>query len=319
MVTRFLIFTFVILLFLFTVMLVSTFADDDACKKGMDAFEQDMFDQAINNLGQCLETATLSKQEKVNICKTLGFCYLAFDITWQAKKFISQALELDPAFDPSSDPVWGHKVAGIIDDMKQNAAPGESQDQQQEKTNPEPEKPAIEKEEASVKPGMQQVDEYLSIAKNESNAPMKPLPANQILVSIGNLKRFSISECGTIIDNIAGLEWLADPGSDVNYAEASEYAYTLKYCGHSDWRLPTRDELVNLKTFSKVPCYGSNCQGRGSFKIDPVFRLGGCCPWSMETQSESHVWGFDFSRGSEFWLPSHYRLNSRVLVVRKRK
>lgn len=286
-------------------------SDEDPCKEGREAFDQLNYEQAINNLGQCLETAKLTKPEKVEIYKTLGFCYLAFEITWQAKIFFKQAIELDPMFDPTLDPVWGHKVTDVWNELQQNETPDNNSNTEKQEKNTLNTSPGI--------PSAQPEKVVPPATKTESTPYITPPASNHVLVSIGNHKRFSISECGTIVEKKSGLEWLADPGKDVNYAEASEYAYTLEYCGRTDWRLPTRDELANLKTLKKTPCYGSKCKGRGSFKIDPVFKLGGCCPWSMETQSASNVWGFDFSRGSEFWLPSHHRLNGRVLVVRKSK
>ena len=62
---------------------------------------------------------------------------------------------------------------------------------------------------------------------------------------------------GTVMDTITGLMWISDPDAvrfavcperidGFTFGEAKDFCKQLDFAGHSDWRLPTRDELFSL-------------------------------------------------------------------------
>ena len=110
----------VLLLILFSWLFVaqSSHADEDSCTKGKHAFEQFRYDEAISYLGKCIENEEVSKEQRAEAHKLLGFCFIAFDIRWQAKENFKKTLKLDPSFDPTTDPVWGAKASEVFLEAK---------------------------------------------------------------------------------------------------------------------------------------------------------------------------------------------------------
>ncbi len=51
---------------------------------------------------------------------------------------------------------------------------------------------------------------------------------------------------GTVTDNNTGLMWQKDSAGPINWHKAMSYAASLSLGGHSDWRLPERNELSML-------------------------------------------------------------------------
>lgn len=106
---------------------------------------------------------------------------------------------------------------------------------------------------------------------------------------------------GTV--EIGGLIWAAaSNGEDVPWAEADAYCRTLELAGHSDWRLPTLDEVRML--------HDPQAEGEISSSIE----LPGCCLWSSTTLEErepdvggqggapsNYAWGFLFDGGIEYY------------------
>ena len=106
--------------------------------------------------------------------------------------------------------------------------------------------------------------------------------------------------------SINGLEWaLATNGENIKWPEAVEYCSELALAGHSDWRLPTVDELESLHD----PDAGSGEGIRSPFSIED------CCLWSGETLldrpaedgtetaggPEMYHWGFMFDGGFPYY------------------
>jgi hypothetical protein len=85
----------------------------------------------------------------------------------------------------------------------------------------------------------------------------------------------------------------------------------MEYCrnytggGHTDWRMPTQDELAGL--YDK--------EEPGSYHITPLIRLSKCCPWAVETR-DSEAAHFSFEDGYRFWGSPSGSLDDRVLPVR---
>lgn len=107
-----------IILFLGVVGTGISFAEEKACSEGIHAYEDFQYEEAVNLLGKCLENEFPVKEKKIEIHKTLGFCFLAFEMQWQAREHFIKTLELDPTFDPTNDPVWGEKAKQVYLDAK---------------------------------------------------------------------------------------------------------------------------------------------------------------------------------------------------------
>jgi len=64
--------------------------------------------------------------------------------------------------------------------------------------------------------------------------------------------RFTDHGDGTVTDNLTRLEWVKAPRSlsgisgRMSWGSAVDYCRNLNYRGHSDWRLPSRKELMSL-------------------------------------------------------------------------
>lgn len=58
---------------------------------------------------------------------------------------------------------------------------------------------------------------------------------------------YSVTDYGTVIDHASGLEWQRDPFPDeMTWEEADKACRALQLGGYTDWRLPTRIELLTL-------------------------------------------------------------------------
>lgn len=89
-------------------------------------------------------------------------------------------------------------------------------------------------------------------------------------------------------DSATGLTWtIKDSGSAMSPNQASDYCSGLRSGGHSDWRMPTIDELENLYD-SKVT---------KQYKVKGPIELGESCVLSGSTNSSGEVWTFCFSYG----------------------
>lgn len=57
----------------------------------------------------------------------------------------------------------------------------------------------------------------------------------------------------TVVDNVTGLEWQREPAPGTqNWAAAESYCDSLSWGGRSDWRLPTRMELLSLVDYTRI-------------------------------------------------------------------
>ena len=78
--------------------------------------------------------------------------------------------------------------------------------------------------------------------------------------------KFKDNGDGTVTDNATGLTWMkADSGKGMDWPSALEYAETLEYAGHSDWRLPNAKELQSIIDYTRSP------DTTASAALDPVF------------------------------------------------
>ena len=78
--------------------------------------------------------------------------------------------------------------------------------------------------------------------------------------------RFRDNGDGTISDEATGLTWMqTDSGKGMDWPSALEYAESMEFAGHADWRLPSAKELQSLVDYTRSP------DTTGSAAIDPVF------------------------------------------------
>lgn len=84
------------------------------------------------------------------------------------------------------------------------------------------------------------------------------------LVSVGN---------NIIRDTDGNLEWINHTFARKTWSAQTSAASALTYNGISDWRLPTKTELLTLVSSTYDP------------KIDPLFRLGSVANWTCWTST----------------------------------
>ena len=114
---------------------------------------------------------------------------------------------------------------------------------------------------------------------------------------------------GTWKDDATGLLWsVKDNGSDTNWVQASNYCNDLVLGGHTDWRLPTLNELETIydKRLSK------------EFKAKNPIELRGEHMWAESTDS-GNAWMFSFLNGGTSLVPTGGACGvaGRALCVRR--
>ncbi len=127
--------------------------------------------------------------------------------------------------------------------------------------------------------------------------------------------RFIAYVDGTVLDAHTGLMWAAsDNGEDINWYDAKKYCENYVGGWHTDWRMPTLDELAEIYNTGKE--YGQECcLSCSKVKITGLIKLSCCCLWSSETDGSGAA-HFVFRNGFRGWnLQADYVIN-RVLPVR---
>ena len=89
----------------------------------------------------------------------------------------------------------------------------------------------------------------------------------------------------TVFDCTTSLIWQKDHAGPMSWQEAIDYASKLELAGHSDWRLPTIEELITLIDFGKH-------DPASVFPNMPSKRF-----WSSSPYSENYAWGAYFRNG----------------------
>lgn len=96
----------------------------------------------------------------------------------------------------------------------------------------------------------------------------------------------------TTVDTTTGLEWQATPFTNsMAHEQAEKACRELRLGGHSDWRLPTRAELLTLVDLTKHdPCIDTD-----AFPDFPSkwFWSSDLCAWSSAS-----AWGVGFGYGN---------------------
>jgi hypothetical protein len=96
-------------------------------------------------------------------------------------------------------------------------------------------------------------------------------------------------------DSETGLIWtVEDNGSDLGWNQAYNYCENLTLAGHTDWRLPTLDELKGLydRKLSK------------QYKAKGPIKLTSANLWSGSRNKIGDAWSFNFGFGGESVAPT---------------
>ena len=119
--------------------------------------------------------------------------------------------------------------------------------------------------------------------------------------------RYRQTECGSILDEQTGLQWIVSLNDSMTYAEATAWAKGLSTCD-GGWRLPTEQELRSIRHSKKGVCNNPPSIGLTQF----VF-------WTnreVHKKKRVKVYYFDFRYNKMGWfhLKDPYRLG--VIAVK---
>ena len=123
--------------------------------------------------------------------------------------------------------------------------------------------------------------------------------------------RFIAYDNGTVLDTRTNLMWAADDnGSNIDWYNAKSYCENYRGGGHTDWRMPTQDELVELYDAAKT--YKSDCGD--DIHLTELIRLTCGALWASETRG-SAASAFRFRDGERGWAPQSGGRGLRALPV----
>lgn len=109
---------------------------------------------------------------------------------------------------------------------------------------------------------------------------------------------------GTVTDAKTGLMWAKndswnDIGGCVTWDKAKKYVTELKTGGHSDWRMPTIEEMKTIFDKNNPEVKSGYNEGQFSVYLPSVFSEGGAVMyWSSEKKDEQFIQCFAFFNGS---------------------
>ena len=118
--------------------------------------------------------------------------------------------------------------------------------------------------------------------------------------------RFQLLKNGTVIDTKTGLQWLIYTATDLSAGNVMNTVRSINESGFSDWRLPTKAEILGLKDQASTV----------SDQAEPKSAQEACCVWTAEINSDSIEWEFYTDDGNELWTSGKMPSNDRVVVVR---
>ena len=118
--------------------------------------------------------------------------------------------------------------------------------------------------------------------------------------------RFNALKDGTVIDTKTGLQWLILGVPDLNSSNVLNAVKNIKEVGFTDWRLPTKAELLELQ---KTPAAPATQPETGLVQKT-------CCAWVTEPNSENVEWKFYVDDGNDVWASSKVPPDDRIVVVR---
>jgi hypothetical protein len=91
------------------------------------------------------------------------------------------------------------------------------------------------------------LEQKKALEEERRQLAMAKLPSAPAAGEIRRDGRFIAYDNGTVLDTRTNLMWaLKDNGSDMNWSNAKSYCDSYRGGGYSDWRMPTKDELMGL-------------------------------------------------------------------------
>jgi hypothetical protein len=125
-------------------------------------------------------------------------------------------------------------------------------------------------------------------------------------------------EPDTIVDTVTTLVWATrDNGADLTWQAATAYAAAYRGGGHTDWRLPTEDELEVLADSDAAHRDKTDCtKGKNDLAITKLIHLSCGLAWSSTPFDSNRAVAFGFISGTARLAKTTEKKNYRALVVR---
>ncbi len=136
------------------------------------------------------------------------------------------------------------------------------------------------------------------------------MPNDQVDVTAGapNLENYTDNGDHTVTDNLTGLMWQQTVPTDTyTWAQAVAYCPTLNLANHSDWRLPSRIELVSIVDFGVMTSTSGATINATYFPSTPAAAFWSASPLAG---SSSGAWAVYFFLG----LAGHYGISDTLNV-----
>jgi len=118
--------------------------------------------------------------------------------------------------------------------------------------------------------------------------------------------RYNALKDGTVIDTKTGLQWLILGVPDLNSSNVLNAVKNIKEVGFTDWRLPTKAELLELQETPAAP----------ATQPETVLVQKTCCAWVTEPNSENVEWKFYVDDDNDVWASSKVPPDDRIVIVR---
>jgi outer membrane protein OmpA-like peptidoglycan-associated protein len=118
--------------------------------------------------------------------------------------------------------------------------------------------------------------------------------------------RYNALKDGTVVDTKTGLQWLILGITDLNSSNVLNAVKNIKEGGLTDWRLPTKAELLELQETPAAP----------ATQPETGLVQKTCCAWVTEPNSENIEWKFYVDDGNDIWASSKVPPDDRIVVVR---
>jgi hypothetical protein len=126
--------------------------------------------------------------------------------------------------------------------------------------------------------------------------------------------RYTLQQCGAIVDSKTGLQWLVGPDKNTTWDEAARWSSTVTACDGS-WEMPTIEQLKSLFDPRYTAGTGFVSGGRAwPAHIDPVFEaIGqGSWVWSANPPDANSAHAFNFNQGK----PARYSRDDTTFTTR---
>jgi uncharacterized caspase-like protein len=150
-------------------------------------------------------------------------------------------------------------------------------------------------------------EEQRKLEETKKQLAMAQRPSVPVVKEIKRDGRFIAYDNGTVLDTRSKLMWAdRDNGSKINWYDAKRYCENYRGGGYSDWRMPTRNELIELEFFDQ----------RGNYSTDTI-KLTNTWIWTLETRGSEAGVIILYSKKKEYhWVDKSYPGLDRALPVR---